>query len=47
MAEHVLIEIEMPPDLNRFSLPEGVQQRLQSLLDKQGTKARNLLPLSE
>jgi hypothetical protein len=35
MAEHVLIEIEMPPDLNRFSLPEGVQQRLQSLLDKQ------------
>ena len=35
MAEPVLIELEMPSDLSRFNLPEGVQQRLQSLLDKQ------------
>ena len=36
MASHVVIELEMPSDLERFVLPEGVQQRLQSLLDKQG-----------
>ena len=29
------IEIEMPDDLARFRLPEGVQARLNALLDKQ------------
>ena len=32
MAEQVLIELEMPYDLERFTLPDGVEQRLQSLL---------------
>ena len=35
MAEQVLIELEVPSDLKRFTLPEGVKQRLQSLLDRQ------------
>lgn len=35
MSSHVVIELEMPSDMERFSLPEGVKQRLQSLLDKQ------------
>ncbi len=35
MAEQVLIELEMPSDLRRFTLPEGVKQRLQTLLDRQ------------
>jgi len=35
MAEQVLIEFEIPSDLKRFTLPEGVKQRLQSLLDRQ------------
>jgi hypothetical protein len=35
MAEQVLIELEMPSDLKRFTLPDGVKHRLQSLLDKQ------------
>ena len=30
-----VIEIEMPDDLARFRLPEGVQERLNTLLDKQ------------
>jgi hypothetical protein len=35
MSQHVLIEIELPTDLEQFHLPEGVQQRLQELLDRQ------------
>ena len=35
MAGPVLIELEMPGDLERFTLPDGVAQRLQTLLDKQ------------
>lgn len=35
MAGPVLIELEMPGDLERFTLPDGVKQRLQALLDKQ------------
>jgi hypothetical protein len=35
MSQHVVIELEMPSDLERFTLPGGVQQRLQFLLDKQ------------
>lgn len=31
----VQMEIELPEDLARFRLPEGVQKRLQALLDKQ------------
>jgi len=32
---HVLVEIEMPAELEKFKLPEGVDQRLQELLDRQ------------
>ncbi len=35
MAQHVLVEIEMPTDLEKFYLPTGVQDRLQDLLDRQ------------
>jgi hypothetical protein len=35
MTSAVQIEIEMPDDLARFRLPEGVQERLNTLLDKQ------------
>lgn len=35
MSQHVLIEIELPTDLERFQLPEGVNKRLQTLLDRQ------------
>tara|TARA_B100000315_G_C14420541_1_gene515357 strand:+ start:319 stop:564 length:246 start_codon:yes stop_codon:yes gene_type:complete len=35
MSEHILVEIEMPDDLAGFRLPEGVDQRLQNLLDRQ------------
>ena len=35
MSHSVLIELEMPEDLARFRLPEGVHRRLQELLDRQ------------
>jgi hypothetical protein len=35
MSSSVLLEIEMPEDWEAFKLPEGVQQRLQTLLDRQ------------
>ncbi len=35
MSQHVVIELEMPTDLERFTLPEGVKNRLQFLLDRQ------------
>ena len=35
MSQQVLINIELPADLERFKLPEGVNQRLQNLLDRQ------------
>lgn len=35
MSRSVVIELDMPDDLPRFRLPEGVQQRLQALLDRQ------------
>ncbi|ETW96479.1 MAG: hypothetical protein ETSY1_26475 [Candidatus Entotheonella factor] len=35
MSQHVLIELELPSDLEQFRLPEGVNQRLQDLLDRQ------------
>lgn len=35
MPYSVRIEIEIPTDLARFRLPDGVQERLHMLLDKQ------------
>ena len=35
MPQHVLIEVEIPTELENFRLPFGVQQRLQALLDRQ------------
>jgi hypothetical protein len=35
MAEPRVIELELPRDLEQFTLPAGVEQRLQSLLDRQ------------
>jgi hypothetical protein len=31
----VMIELELPPDLEQFKLPAGVDERLQYLLDRQ------------
>ena len=35
MPSSVKIEIEIPADLARFRLPDGVQERLHMLLDRQ------------
>ena len=35
MSQHVLVEIQMPSDLDQFKLPPGVDERLQDLLDRQ------------
>jgi hypothetical protein len=35
MPQTVAIELEVPDDLARFRLPEGVNARLQELLDRQ------------
>ena len=35
MSQRVLVELEMPEDLEQFALPPGVNQRLHYLLDKQ------------
>jgi hypothetical protein len=35
MSQHVLVEIEMPAELDQFKLPPGVNERLQDLLDRQ------------
>ncbi len=35
MAQHALVEIEIPLAMEQFKLPKGVQTRLQSLLDQQ------------
>jgi hypothetical protein len=35
MSQHVLVEIEMPADLDKFRLPKAVDERLQNLLDRQ------------
>ena len=35
MSRQVLIPLEMPDELARFSLPPGLNRRLQALLDKQ------------
>jgi hypothetical protein len=35
MPQNILIDLEMPEDLEQFKLPKAVDERLQSLLDKQ------------
>ena len=35
MARHVVVELELPEDLEAIRLPPGVNERLQSLLDRQ------------
>ncbi len=35
MSQQVLIQLEMPTDLVKFKLPRGVDERLQSLLNRQ------------
>ena len=35
MSQAIDIRLEMPDDFPKFRLPEGVQQRLQFLLDRQ------------
>ena len=35
MPQHILVELEMPTDLDAFTLPPGVNERLQELLDRQ------------
>ncbi len=35
MSQQVLIQLDMPTDLVKFKLPRGVDERLQSLLDRQ------------
>ena len=35
MAQHVVVKLEIPDDLARFTLPPGVNERLQKLLDRQ------------
>ena len=37
MPQSIQLEVEVPGDLARFRLPEGMQHRLQELLDKQDT----------
>jgi len=34
-SQHILVELEMPVGLDEFKLPSGVNDRLQSLLDRQ------------
>jgi len=35
MSQHILVELEMPAELDQFKLPPGVNDRLQDLLDRQ------------
>lgn len=35
MSQHVVVELELPADLDRFRLPAGVNGRLRELLDRQ------------
>lgn len=35
MSHHIVLELEMPDDLQGFRLPPAVDERLQSLLDRQ------------
>lgn len=35
MSQHALVQIELPVALDQFKLPEGVNDRLQELLNRQ------------
>lgn len=35
MSQPILVEIEVPTDLDSLRLPQGVNERLQELLDRQ------------
>jgi len=43
MSQHVLVKLEMPADLDKFTLPQALNERLQDLLDRQD-KGEELLP---
>jgi hypothetical protein len=57
MAQHILVELGVPTDLDKFQLPKGVNERLQELLDRQDhgeeltvaerTEAEGLVDLAE
>jgi len=57
MAQHVLIALEMPTELEKCKLPPGVNARLHALLDRQDrgagltaaarTEAEGLVDLAE
>ena len=57
MSQNILVEIEVPEDLESFRLPKGVDKRLQDLLDRQDrgealtpperTEAEGLVNLAE
>jgi hypothetical protein len=40
MSRTITIQLEMPDDFHRFRLPDGVDKRLQTLLDKQSRKGK-------
>jgi hypothetical protein len=35
MSQQIMVQLEVPSDLVRFRLPEGVDHRLQTLLNRQ------------
>jgi hypothetical protein len=35
MSQQVLVKLDLPEDLERFTLPKGVDERLHGLLDRQ------------
>jgi hypothetical protein len=43
MPQSILINLEMPADLEQFKLPKAVDERLHSLLDKQD-QGKDLTP---
>ncbi len=43
MSQHVLVKLEMPVDLDKFKLPQALDERLQDLLDRQD-RGEELLP---
>ena len=57
MTQHILVELEMPTDLDKVQLPKDVNERLRELLDRQDrgeeltaaerTKAEGLVDLAE
>ena len=57
MLQHVLVKFEMPAPLDRFKLPQGVNERWHDLLDRQDrgealapaerTEAEGLVELAE